>query len=484
MFIDGTIEVLPATVHNLNTGLSYASIQEAIDANETLDGHVIYVEEGIYYEHVSVGKSVTLIGESRATTIIDGSATGGVGIGANNTRISNFTIRNCSNAIWVGGVDNTKIEYITIMNYSSIGIVVSRDNWYVDISNASITGQGDPGNIGTMHDGVFVHYSSHVAISNASIAYTSVAIRIHGGSHLTISNCTLNKNGAGLHFKYWSLGDIARNIVANDTYGVYFEYYVWGLNFYHNSFEDNLVQIRTAGEMYGYWDDGYPSGGNYWSDYNGTDLYTGPYQNETGSDGIGDTPYVIDENNKDRYPLTKPYGGPNDIGITNLTTSKTVIGQGHNLSINVKMINYGINTETFDLTLYANTSTIQSLTNIVLTSRNSTTITFTWNTTGFAKGNYTIWAYAWPVSNETDTTDNTFTDSWVIVAMVGDITGPDGWPDGKVDMIYDIRSVAKLFGVAPPDPKYNPNYDINGDLKIDMINDIRTVAKHFGDIDP
>jgi hypothetical protein len=51
------------------------------------------------------------------------------------------------------------------------------------------------------------------------------------------------------------------------------------------------------------WDDGYPSGGNYWSDYTGVDLRKGPYQNETGSDGIGDTPYSIDSDNADRYPL-------------------------------------------------------------------------------------------------------------------------------------------------------------------------------------
>jgi hypothetical protein len=51
------------------------------------------------------------------------------------------------------------------------------------------------------------------------------------------------------------------------------------------------------------WNNGYPSGGNYWSDYNGTDFYSGPYQNVTGSDGIGDTSYVIDANNTDDYPL-------------------------------------------------------------------------------------------------------------------------------------------------------------------------------------
>jgi len=47
------------------------------------------------------------------------------------------------------------------------------------------------------------------------------------------------------------------------------------------------------------WDDGYPSGGNYWSDYTGVDA---------DGDGIGDTPYVIDENNTDRYPLMNPWG--------------------------------------------------------------------------------------------------------------------------------------------------------------------------------
>jgi len=84
--------------------------------------------------------------------------------------------------------------------------------------------------------------------------------------------------------------------------------------------------------------------------------------------------------------------------------------------------------------------------------------------------------------------DNTLADGWVIVSMVGDITGPYGWPDGKCDM-RDIRAVAKLFGVSYPDPRYNPNCDVTGptqgvaDGKIDM-RDIRAVAKQFGKTDP
>ncbi len=70
-----------------------------------------------------------------------------------------------------------------------------------------------------------------------------------------------------------------------------------------------------------------------------------------------------------------------------------------------------------------------------------------------------------------------------MVAMVGDVTGPNGWPDGKVDM-RDVGLVARNFALnVPPAP---PNCDITGpitgvpDGKIDM-RDVSTVARHFGE---
>jgi len=221
------------------------------------------------------------------------------------------------------------------------------------------------------------------------------------------------------------------------------------------------------------WDDGYPSGGNYWSDYTGVDVKGGPDQDLPGSDGIGDTPYVLDTNNRDRYPLTKPYGGVHDIGIANFTTSKTVIGQGYSLNISIKIINYGINTETFNVTIYANTSVIQSLTDIVLASRNSTTVTFTWNTTGFAIGNHTIWAYAWPVSGETYTTDNTCLDSIVTVTIPGDVDG-----DFDVDL-YDAVKLLARYGARIGDPQYDPVYDIDNDGRI-FLYDAVILLSHYG----
>jgi len=179
------------------------------------------------------------------------------------------------------------------------------------------------------------------------------------------------------------------------------------------------------------------------------------------------------------------FGG--DIAITNVKTSKTIVGQGYSMDINVTVENQGTTTETFNLTVYANTSEIETK-QINLDSNTSITITFTWNATGFAKGNYTITAYAWPLPGEADIADNSLTDGWIYISLIGDIMGPDGYPDGKVD-IRDVACVARLFGVNYPDPKYDPNCDFTGptlgmaDGKID-IRDIAVVAKHFGETDP
>jgi hypothetical protein len=166
-----------------------------------------------------------------------------------------------------------------------------------------------------------------------------------------------------------------------------------------------------------------------------------------------------------------------DIVITDITLSKTVIGQGFTLHVSTTVKNRGGTTENFNVTVYANTTVIAAFMNINLTSGNSTTVTFTWNTTGFAKGNYTISAIA-----ETDVADNNFTDGWVIVAMVGDISGPDGVPDGLVD-IDDVTPIAIAFGSKRGDPRYHPNIDLNDDGLID-IDDVIVPAIHYGETDP
>ncbi|MEE9505726.1 MAG: NosD domain-containing protein, partial [Thermoplasmata archaeon] len=96
------------------------------------------------------------------------------------------------------------------------------------------------------------------------------------------------------------------NISHNDE-GMVFDSLTRGNLVFHNSFINNTVQARDDGFGNG-WDDGYPSGGNHWSDYGGVDMCSGPLQdNCPDPDGIGDTPYPVDNNTLDRYPFTSPY---------------------------------------------------------------------------------------------------------------------------------------------------------------------------------
>jgi len=110
-----------------------------------------------------------------------------------------------------------------------------------------------------------------------------------------------------------------------------------------------------------------------------------------------------------------------DVTVTKVIPSKGRVVQNSTIHINVTVENRGNFTETFDVALYANTSFIGTQTGIILTSRDSTTLIFTWNTTSFARGNYLINATAvLPFDN--DPSDNVYTNGWVAVTFNNDIT--------------------------------------------------------------
>ncbi|MEM3597140.1 MAG: NosD domain-containing protein [Candidatus Bathyarchaeia archaeon] len=336
------------SIVNLNTNLTYLTIQSAINAPETLNGHTIFVKAGSYYENIVVNKSLMLIGEERQA-IIDGNKTGTVvSITANNVTITGFTIRNGSDSsgigIWLNLVSYCNITKNKIINnwegiqiYSSTNNIIMTNNitnnqhgvWIVGSSDNIISGNDVTENIDC---GVHLEYSSNNIISGNNItANTLYGITLKGSSgnnisenHLTnnwcgiwldgssgnsISKNKIANNSRGIALDYSQLNNITENLIANNEWGILLTGYSGNPNsIYHNSFVDNTKQASVAIGYLNVWDDEYPSGGNYWSDYTGVDFYSGPYQNETGSDGIGDTPYIIDTNNQDRYPLMYPYG--------------------------------------------------------------------------------------------------------------------------------------------------------------------------------
>jgi hypothetical protein len=160
--------------------------------------------------------------------------------------------------------------------------------------------------------------------------------------------------------------------------------------------------------------------------------------------------------------------GVHDIAVTNVNLFKTVVGQSYTMRLNVTLENKGEQTEIFNVTTYANDTTIQNKT-ITLTSKNSTTVVFTWNTTGIAYGNYTISAYVQPVLGEGNTTNNMYVGGTVRVVVPGDVTSgtAPGVPEGRVDM-RDIGYIASKFGTTPFSPDWDPNADVNDDDRVDM----------------
>jgi parallel beta-helix repeat protein len=175
--------------------------------------------------------------------------------------------------------------------------------------NDTVSANNVSGNYG---DGIYVTTScfNETVLGNEAGGNSGDAISVDGCSNVTVSGNNVTGNGgSGIAF-YSHSGTSSGNVVfgngvVGNRYGILLDN---SLNntIYHNNFINNTQQVAISGSEPNTWDDGYPSGGNYWSNYTGSDSHSSPYQNETGSDGIGDTPYVIDANNTDHYPLMGP----------------------------------------------------------------------------------------------------------------------------------------------------------------------------------
>jgi len=163
-----------------------------------------------------------------------------------------------------------------------------------------------------------------IYLSSASenmITMCNIASNCYYGVHLSGSDRNMfsgneimrNRSGVSLRDSYENRFS-GNDISSNEHYGIRF--LGWSENnlFYNNNIANNswqgvqLIPADPQEVLENFWNMDYPLSGNYWGDYSGLDFFNGPYQNETGSDGIGDTAYIIDANNMDRYPLIFPYG--------------------------------------------------------------------------------------------------------------------------------------------------------------------------------
>jgi len=158
-------------------------------------------------------------------------------------------------------------------------------------------------------DSLALLYTHNSLIENCSVTNNiGIGFELHR-SHYNqlINNKAINTN-VGIVLQAATHNKLTKNIIKGNTgNGVSLDPSTSNNLLYHNRFIANTNQASDNGTG-NTWDNGYPSGGNYWSDFNGTDNYRGPGQSIPGRDGIGDTPYSISgaAGAQDRYPLLHP----------------------------------------------------------------------------------------------------------------------------------------------------------------------------------
>jgi parallel beta-helix repeat protein len=203
----------------------------------------------------------------------------------NNVTIKNMTIKTFGIGIYVcnsSSHNSFSGNNITANSYG-IAIIYSSDN---SISGNNITAN--------KWDGIDVgNSSSYNNISGNKItANNGDGIFIDFSSNNSMNRNNLTNNGEGIRFYYsCSNNSVNGNNVANNGNGTTFYYSSSDNTIYHNNFMNNTDQVYSSGSP-NVWNNSIE--GNYWDGYTGTD---------NNQDGIGDTPYIIDANNTDHYPL-------------------------------------------------------------------------------------------------------------------------------------------------------------------------------------
>ncbi|RLF36948.1 MAG: hypothetical protein DRN08_00415, partial [Thermoplasmata archaeon] len=299
-------------------GVDYTRISDAI-VNAS-SGYTIYVYSGTYVENIVVDKTISLVGEDRDSTVIQGASDGHVVvITADSVNITGFTIQ------YPVGSD-MKCIMLNYVDYCYVGDCIVKSD--------------------TGSDGVYLLFSNHNTISGNVVENDhSIGVELTSSSDNLIENNVIQStNGGikGISLQYSTNNILRGNTVKLNNYGVHLWSGANGNSVFDNTITDNSYGIRSSGsgnsiyhnkfnntrynaydEGSNTWDDGYPSGGNHWSDYSGAD---------TNHDGIGDTPYEIPGgDNQDLYPLVNhpPTAYIVSISPNPAKQGQTVSFQGH-----------------------------------------------------------------------------------------------------------------------------------------------------------
>jgi parallel beta-helix repeat protein len=211
-------------------------------------------------------------------------------------------------------VDNITYLFLADINGS---IIIERDYIMLDGAGHTLQGTGT----GT---GISLSGRTNVTVQKTQITAFEYGVYVYNCTNSTISGNNIVKNVLGILFRTSSTdSDVSSNNITANGQGIRTDGWTSGYDtnkiykIYHNNFVNNTYSHTLGWVGTIFWNLSYPSGGNYWSDYDGIDSNRGPYQNESGSDGIGDSPYTLSVSVpmgayvfwiQDYYPLSVPFG--------------------------------------------------------------------------------------------------------------------------------------------------------------------------------
>ncbi len=191
----------------------------------------------------------------------------------------------------------------------------------------------------------------------------------------------------------------------------------------------------------------------------------------TGPDGIGDTPYLVNTNSMDRYPLMVPQI---DVAVLNLVLSRSFAYAGvpaMPIVANVTVANYGMIAETLTVTILLDGGLIGTQA-VSVAAGASMVATFELSTDFVDRGDWVLSAQASPVPGEANLIDNMVTGSSFEVRLQGDVV-----PDCKVN-IFDIATIAFAYDSSVGTERWNPYADLDNNGKVNIL-DVATAAINY-----
>jgi len=214
------------------------------------------------------------------------------------------------------------IWYTAMIRAGLVATLTSHSPIYIDGNAGFTTANGVTSGSGTENDPYIIENwdinassADGIAIRNTTARFVIRNCHVHNGmaaskdgiyldnvSNGEVKNAAIENNRNGIHLLRSENNDVTRCNISNSSgMGVVIENSSNNL-LYHNNFKNNDNQAYDDG--INFWDNGYPSCGNYWDDYTGVDNHRVENQNASGGDGVGDSPYKITGGaNQDRYPL-------------------------------------------------------------------------------------------------------------------------------------------------------------------------------------